>query len=69
MDSQKAYEETQQRRGGPQGLLPADAIGRLKADLNNATGLEPVVVYAADLRILIEVVEHKRRPGASDARG
>lgn len=70
MDPQKAHGETPpRRRGGRQKLLPADAIRRLKADLSNATGMEPVVVYAADLRILIEVVEHKRGPRASDARG
>jgi hypothetical protein len=69
MDSQKAHEETPPRWRGRQKLLPGDAIRRLKADLSNATGMEPVVVYADDLRTLIEVVEHKRGPGASDARG
>ena len=39
------------------GLLPGEALGRLKDDLADATNLEPVVVYAADLRTLIELVE------------
>ena len=32
------------------GLLPGEALQRLKDDLANATDLEPVVVYAAGLR-------------------
>ena len=69
MDLQKAHEETPPGWRGRQKLLPVDAIRRLKADLGTATGMEPVVVYASDLKTLIEVVEHRRGPGASDARG
>jgi hypothetical protein len=39
------------------GLLPGEALQRLKDDLANAANLEPVVVYAADLRALIELAE------------
>jgi hypothetical protein len=42
------------------GLLPGEAVQRLKEDLANATDLEPVVVYAADLRTLIELAERGR---------
>jgi hypothetical protein len=42
------------------GLLPGEALQRLKDDLSNATDLEPVVVYAADLRTLIELAERGR---------
>lgn len=63
MDS--AHEETPPRwRAGRQKLLPGDIIGRLKADLGTAIGMEPVVVYADDLRILIEVVENGPGPDA-----
>jgi hypothetical protein len=43
------------------GLLPGEALGRLKDDLADATNLEPVVVYAADLRTLIELAEREPR--------
>jgi pimeloyl-ACP methyl ester carboxylesterase len=39
------------------GLLPGEALQRLNDDLANWTDLEPVVVYAADLRTLIELTE------------
>jgi hypothetical protein len=42
------------------GLLPGEALQRLKDDLANATDLEPVVVYAADLRALIKLAERGR---------
>jgi hypothetical protein len=42
------------------GLLPGEALRRLKDDLANATNLEPVVVYAADLRTLIGLAERGR---------
>jgi hypothetical protein len=42
------------------GLLPGEALERLKDDLANATNLEPVVVYAADLRTLIGLAERGR---------
>ena len=42
------------------GLLPREALQRLKDDLANAANLEPVVVYAADLRALIELAERGR---------
>jgi hypothetical protein len=42
------------------GLLPGEALQRLKDDLANWTDLEPVVVYAADLRTLIELAEPGR---------
>jgi hypothetical protein len=42
------------------GLLPGEALRRLKDDLANATNLEPVVVYAADLRTLIGLAEPGR---------
>jgi hypothetical protein len=41
------------------GLLPGEALGRLKDDLADAINLEPVVVYAADLRTLIELAERE----------
>ena len=56
------HEETPPRRPGRRKLLPGDAMRRLKVDLSNATGMEPVVVYADDLRILIELVERRRGP-------
>jgi hypothetical protein len=40
--------------------LPGEALERLKDDLANATNLEPVVVYAADLRTLIELADRGR---------
>jgi hypothetical protein len=52
----KAQKEQLPRRRGRQKLLPADALCRLKHDLGNATDLEPVVVYAADLRTMLELV-------------
>lgn len=42
------------------GLSPGEALRRLKDDLANATNLEPVVVYAADLRTLIGLAEAGR---------
>ncbi len=42
------------------GLLPDEALQRLKDDLANATDLQPVVVYAADLRTLIELAQRGR---------
>jgi hypothetical protein len=39
------------------GLLPGEVLQRLKDDLANWIDLEPVVVYAADLRTLIELTE------------
>jgi len=42
------------------GLLPGEALQRLKDDLASAANLEPVVVYAADLRTLIELAEPGR---------
>ena len=42
------------------GFLPGEALQRLKDDLANAANLEPVVVYAADLRTLIELAEPGR---------
>jgi hypothetical protein len=42
------------------GLLPGEALRRLKDDLANAANLEPVVVYAADLRTLVESAERGR---------
>jgi hypothetical protein len=47
------------RRRGRQkvGHSPGEALRRLKNDLGNAAGIEPVVVYAADLRTLIEMAE------------
>jgi hypothetical protein len=42
------------------GVLPGEALRRLKDDLANATNLEPIVVYAADLRTLIELAERGR---------
>ena len=41
-------------------LSPGEALRRLKYDLANAANLEPVVVYAADLRTLIELAERDR---------
>jgi hypothetical protein len=49
------------RRRGTQKLLPADALRRLRLDLGDATGIEPVVVYAADLRTMIELFQRPRR--------
>jgi hypothetical protein len=49
------------RLRGRQKLLPADALWRLRFDLGDATGIEPVVVYAADLRTMIELVERRPR--------
>ena len=49
-------------------LLPGEALRRLKDDLANATDLEPVVVYAADLRTLIELTESWDRSGAGHER-
>ena len=39
------------------GHLPGEALLRLENDLGNAAGLDPVVVYAADLRTLIELAK------------
>ncbi len=38
-------------------VLPSEALRRLKADLGESSGLDPVVAYAADLRAVIEELE------------
>jgi hypothetical protein len=58
MTNGRKTEEPPPRR---RGLLPSDAIRRLRHDLGTATDLEPVVVYAADLRTLLELFEPPRR--------
>ena len=38
-------------------VLPSEALRRLKADLGESSGIDPVVAYAADLRAVIEELE------------
>lgn len=49
--------ETLSPRAVRKRVLPAEALRRLKADLGESSGIDPVVAYAADLRAVIEELE------------